>query len=95
MHQHFIPWTRRLAGIAILLLLTACATVPEDREPPPAAATAEEALMAEDFEAAADAFLEAAQAVEPPRRADYRLRAADAFVRADRNDLAARLEGER
>ena len=34
MHQHFIPRARRIAGIAILLLLTACATVPEDREPP-------------------------------------------------------------
>lgn len=93
MHQHFIPWTRRLAGLALLLLLTACASVPEDREPPPAAGTAEEALAAGDFEAAADAFLEAAQAVEPPRRADYRLRAAGAFVRAERPDRAQEILG--
>ena len=86
MHDPLARHLRRLLLIAAIAITAACAPTPEEPERHPAVDTAEEALAEGDYDTAVEAFLEAAEAEEPPLRHEYLLRASAALV--DAGDLA-------
>ncbi len=95
MHHHRPSrWARLLLPLAFAALLAACAPTPDEPEIHPAVETAEDALADGDYAAAVDAFLEAAEAEEPPLRHEYTLSAASALIDAGELDRAERLASE-
>ncbi len=78
-----------------LLLAAGCAVTPSQQptapEPAALAAQARKAQDKGDFQAAAQAYLQAAEQATPPQALDYRLRAAEALLAGNHVDQARRL----
>lgn len=91
MHDQFPRWPVRLVVVLLLAVLAACAPLQEERERHPAVDRAEQALADGEPGAAAAAFLEAAEAEDPPLQQEYTLRAAATLVDADRLERGERL----
>ena len=94
MHLQYPRWPGRLTLILLLATLVACAPRPDEPDRHPAIDTAAQAIADGDYASAVDAFLEAADAEDPPLRDEYTLRAAATLIDAGEPARAERMASD-